>query len=354
MALSRGPNHNEFEFTLLGPGYGECVVLHVGNGNWVVVDSYADSNGIPIAIKYLEGMGFDPAQSVILIVATHWHDDHIRGIANLVEICPNAKFCCATVLCDKEFLAVADALEKRPIAVAGSGVREIYRIFSRFINLGLQPVYALADRCVFAHDMGKIWSLSPSDAKFQDFLRSVSRMLPSSGHPKKRIPSLSPNKTAIALWLEFGKIVVLLGADLDKRGWMDILESTGRPEGRASAFKVPHHGAKSGHEPAVWERMLEPDPLALLAPWCRGGRVLPNQRDVERLVMLTSNGWSSSEISRSNNRPKRRKRMVERTIRESEIQLRPIDRSLSAIRLRRQIKMEEPWKVEKFGTACRL
>ena len=63
-------------------------------------------------------------------------------------------------------------------------MREIYRRLSRF----------------------KIWSLSPSDARLQDFLRSVSRMLPSSVHPKRN-PSLSPNKTAIALWLEFGKTV---------------------------------------------------------------------------------------------------------------------------------------------------
>lgn len=165
---------------------------------------------------------------------------------------------------------------------------------------------------------------------------------------------MSPNKTAVALWFEFGKIVVLLGADLEKHSWIDILESPGRPAGKASAFKVPHHGAKSAHEPTIWEKMLEPNPLALLAPWCRGGHFLPNQRDVERLVSLTSNSWSSSKISQTTNRPKRRKRMVEKTIRESEIQLRPIDRSLSAIRLRRQIEMEEPWKAEIFGTACRL
>ena len=36
------PGKNEFEITLFGPGYGESVVLHVGSGAWIVVDSCID------------------------------------------------------------------------------------------------------------------------------------------------------------------------------------------------------------------------------------------------------------------------------------------------------------------------
>ena len=49
---------------------------------------------------------FDPDQDVALIVATHWHDDHIRGIARLVELCTDARFYCASALCGEESLTL--------------------------------------------------------------------------------------------------------------------------------------------------------------------------------------------------------------------------------------------------------
>ena len=104
------PEASEFELTLFGPGYGESVVLHVGDGVWVIVDSCIDDDGVARALPYLEGIGLDPAQVVVLVVATHWHDDHIRGLAKLVEACDQATFCCASALCQAEFLSAVDAL----------------------------------------------------------------------------------------------------------------------------------------------------------------------------------------------------------------------------------------------------
>jgi len=74
------PDAQQVEVTLLGPGYGESAAIHMGNNHWAVIDSCIDSNtGQPAAIAYLENMGVDPASAVDLIMATHWHDDHISG-----------------------------------------------------------------------------------------------------------------------------------------------------------------------------------------------------------------------------------------------------------------------------------
>ena len=86
------PGEGDFELTLLGPGYGESLVLHVGGGIWVLVDSCHNAAGSPQALQYLENIGINPSEVVDLIVATHWHDDHIRGIAKLVETCKKSDF----------------------------------------------------------------------------------------------------------------------------------------------------------------------------------------------------------------------------------------------------------------------
>ena len=95
---------------MLGPGYGEGVLVHAGGGEWLVVDSCLGADGEPAALNYLRGLDVDPSTTVKMVVATHWHDDHIRGMARLVAACPSARFCCASALKTDEFLGVAGGL----------------------------------------------------------------------------------------------------------------------------------------------------------------------------------------------------------------------------------------------------
>jgi glyoxylase-like metal-dependent hydrolase (beta-lactamase superfamily II) len=78
---------------VFGPGIGECVVAHIGGGDWIVVDSCIDRQlGQPVALEYLKSLEVDVATRVKLVVATHWHDDHIQGIAEILMAAKNAKF----------------------------------------------------------------------------------------------------------------------------------------------------------------------------------------------------------------------------------------------------------------------
>ena len=352
--MGKPPRKGEIELTLLGPGYGESIVLHVGGGVWVLVDSCVDTDGTPRALRYLESIGVDPAEAVVLIVATHWHDDHIRGIANLAEICHQATFCCASVFCQKEFLAAAHALEGHHFSVAGSGLRELHNVISRLVQVASKPVLALANRRIFVQGSCEIWSLSPNDSTFQAFLRSIGSLVPGEGQGKRRIPDLSPNEVAVALWVKIEDLAVLLGSDLEKQGWIQILQNGARPSGRASAFKVPHHGSENAHEPSVWERMLDSNPVAILTPWHRGGSNLPRQQDVRRILSCTTNAYTTARIGSSTRAPVSRSNMVKRTIRESGVKLRRLAMSTGAVRLRHLLGSRTGWKVETFEPACHL
>ena len=344
------PRDDEFELTLLGPGYGESIVMHIGEGAWVLVDSCGRADA-PAALDYLETLGIDPAKAVKLIVASHWHDDHICGIAHMARACSTATFCCASVLCAEEFLAAVHALEHRHFAAFGSGVREIYDVFSRLRLEDSAPAFAIANRRVFANGSCHIYSLSPTDDAFVHFMRAIGGLLPKAGQAETRIRSLSPNEVAVVLWVEVGDIVVLLGSDLDRRGWVKILQDDARPTGTASAFKVSHHGSESGDAPEVWQRMLDDDPFAILAPWRRGNRTLPTDRDARRILARTPNAYTTAMNDPV--RPTSRDSSVERTIRESGIGLRRTP-APDVVRLRRPIASRTQWQVELFGTACHL
>lgn len=348
------PAAEEFEVTLLGPGYGESMAIHLGNCEWAIIDSFLDSDGAPAALRYLENIGVCPAEAVVLIVATHWHDDHIRGIARLVELCPAAQFCCATALCGKEFLTVIGTLEGNGFSASGSGLRELYRVFSRLAERKQTPIHALANRLLFRRPHCQVWSLSPSDHVFQTFLRTVGELTPRKGRNKTPLPNLSPNETAVVLWLESSGCSLLLGADLERRGWVTIVEDEARGTGVASVFKVPHHGSENANEPTVWDRMLEDEPVAILTPWRRGRGVLPAASDVNRIMRSTPNAWITNRGLSRQADLEHENRSVEKTLREIGVRVRRLTHDGGFIRLRQSIDAGDPWTVETFGNACHL
>ncbi len=348
---SARPGHDEFELTLFGPGYGESIALHIGNGNWVIVDSHLTPGDVPSAAQYLKSIGVEPAEAVCLIVATHWHDDHIRGIADLLEMCPKAKFCCANTLVKTEFVAAVEALEKRHLTVIGSGAREIYRVFEHLEAKKAKPTLATENRRIFNRDGCQIWSLSPSDKVFLQFLASIRNLFPGKGQIKSRVPYPSPNQASVVLWVEIGGVIALLGSDLEKRGWIEILQSTDRPDGKASVFKIPHHGSRNADDPDVWGNMLEPDPVSVLTPWTKGGRYLPRHEDIQRILSYSGNAYITSLTDHVTLKPVKRRKAVEKTIRESDIKLQRFSISDGSIRLRRPLTLSSNWTVNLSGSA---
>ena len=231
----------------------------------------------------------------------------------------------------------------------------IYKI-NMFFKVGMvgMPIHALANRVVFRKGGCTISSLSPGDGVFQQFLASVGGLIPGKGVNKKRIRSFSPNEVAVALWVECGGSSLLLGADLERKGWVAILGDTHRPPGKASVYKIPHHGSADADEPAVWERMLEDEPVAVLAPWRRGRGALPTEQDTERILSATPNAWITDTGSTREATFRHGNRTVEKTLRESGVRIRRLAGDTGMIRLRRRIGSADDWKVKKFGNACHL
>jgi ribonuclease BN (tRNA processing enzyme) len=228
------PDFDELEITLIGPGQGECCLLHLGNARWIVVDSCKDNRtNVPAALGYLSSIG-TTTDSVELIVATHWHDDHISGLAETLKVCRKAKFCTSSALSSNEFLANVAPYNNRLLFAGGSGVAEIFEVIEELRVSGRTPalkagpdrrlVQIAADQ--FAHNFDcEIWSLSPSDAQIQAFHVEIAALIPQIRDTKRRLPSQRQNSMSVVTFIQVGAFAALLGGDLETTTNTTLTES---------------------------------------------------------------------------------------------------------------------------------
>ena len=369
-SLANPPRSEEIEVSAFGPGYGESIIAHVGLGDWVVIDSCLDrDSGSSAAIKYLRSISVDPSTSVRLVVATHWHDDHMRGLASVFEECKSAKFICSASLRSSEFLTLVHGLGKRSM-MTNSGVEEFFNIVqglkqrvvsSRPESRG--PEFAIADRLLWRREgslPAEVYALSPSSATIALAYGEIAQLLPTAGQPKRRAIALDPNRVAVALWVRVGDIAVLLGSDLEETGdlaagWSAIVYSQTRPSGKASIFKIPHHGSATADHAGVWSEMLTEKPFAVLTPFVSGNVGLPTRRDVERICNCTTNAYTTARLMTRLTR--KRHRAVEKTIGETVRSIRVIAGPTGHVRLRQNLREEDgdpTLNVELFNGAIEL
>jgi hypothetical protein len=346
------PLAEQIEITVFGPGFGESILIHVGQNHWIIVDSCFDSRTkTPAALTYLKELEIDCSAAVKLVVASHWHDDHIGGISQVLNACSSAQFVCAAALSSREFLGVSTVFNKSPLSKAGSGVGEIQRSFIHCRDRGQPPSFVVGNRTfrinngATAETLCEITALSPTDHEFSRFLEGIMALMPHRGTTKYRVPSLSPNDISIALWLKIGYENVLLGADLEEhkhqhRGWTAVINSPNRPTGRAGYYKIAHHGSITAHHDGIWTELLRPAPIAVLTPWNRGQK-LPSPSDRDRLIALTSKGYATARVKA----PARRQLpSVQRILRESGIRVSSAEPETGFVRARKAATSD--WQID--------
>ena len=322
------PAADELELSLFGPGIGECVVLHIGGGEWVIVDSCIDRvTRRPVALDYLAELGVDVAAAVKLVVITHWHDDHIQGASRLLREARSTAVSCSAALNSRDFLEMVAGAPSTLMESPGVGeFREILKIVedraphparlgSAAPRLAKENTRLLRRESSAAACAAEVHALSPSDGALRLSWREIAQSFPQLGQPKRRAVALSPNQVAVALWVVVGEARLLLGSDLEESGsetlgWRAIINSATRPPGRAQVFKVPHHGSGNAHSEAVWQQMLVDKPHALLTPFAAGGTFLPTDADITRLLAQTADLYCTARPGGTS--PSRRSSAVEK------------------------------------------
>jgi hypothetical protein len=358
------PNADQVEVTLLGPGYGECCLIHIGDNRWVVIDSCKGNTERPACLDYFSAIGVDPRLAVEWVIVTHWHDDHVYKMSELVKTCESANICMSAAASRSEFSARAAPYYDSVTLAGGSGVYELFelakeinraeRIVTNAIeNRRLQIVSALE----LSHNCEcEIWTLSPSDYQFDLFFRNIATLIPGFTGLQRRVPSTGPNHLAVVVFIKIGTQGIPLGADLEEigknsTGWSSIVASPARPQIKSSIFKVPHHGSITGHLDSIWEQLLSPQPISITTPYNRGRSPLPTTRDVARIRSRSKEFYVTSRHSKS---VRKRDPAVKKTIKEMDLKVEPIDPPFGIVQLRNKgILNMEAWSASLMGPAYR-
>jgi len=206
------------------------------------------------ALSLLKAYGI-PLSKVKLVVATHWHTDHIRGLTEVVSSCQAAEVYSYSALFSRELLAFASGTID---AIAKSCVKELEGMLYALDNRQLR--YATVGRQIWSREdeacAAAVWSLAPTDSDVEAALDNVLRRLRRVGGG-----GLKPNEVSIPLVVTLGSSALLLGADYEpekKSGGPRLTLRGGIPSGArfirsritAPRRPTPRSCGKSYYSPA--------------------------------------------------------------------------------------------------------
>ena len=359
-SLAHPPQKDELEVTVFGPGVGESILVHCGDGQWISVDSAKDL-GRCWALWYLTNMGVAPAGALRLIICTHWHSDHVGGLAEIVESCPNAKFVCSLALRSDEFQNVVARFSRIDgLGTIALPLREVRRVFEilgrRNANGGLPPALAHAhlglDDFTAAGVRVRIEALSPSDQDVSDALQSFAGYFVPLTEAATGLSPIDQNHASVVVHIQAGHDVILLGADLEQsgsalKGWNAVISSAIRPQTQAEVLKVPYHGSAGAFSSAMWAQMVAPQSIGVLTPFTRVP--LPKAEEIAKLKSQDATIYATG-LPRGVN--VRRRPEVEKTLKEAAPNLVSYrqPREPGIVRLRKR-NGSQAWIPELFGAA---
>lgn len=347
MSVVSPPALDELEVTLIGPGYGEAALVHIGDCKWIAIDSCKLPGAErPASIDYLNSIGVDPATAILCVVVTHFDDDHIRGVSETISAADSASIVMSAAFINRDFLRLVNLLTGDRTRPGRSGLDEIRSILNELHRAQRNVKWALGTSTIFEYGTVPITSgetfrmrtLSPAHQEYNTFLDWVRQQMPSFSETRRRLPYRNRNDVSVAVEIHAGSECILLGADLEEEGrqntgWSAVIASVaGGNLRKASAYKVAHHGSATGYNDRIWSELLTKTPTAILAPWINGGKIVPTGEERTQILRHTTAAYSTT--SDRFRRPPRRPSAVERTIKESTRLLRSNELAPGMVRLR--------------------
>lgn len=201
---------------VLGPGYGESILLRVPPDKWIVVDSFVN-NDFPAAQDLLDNYDGDLAA----VVVTHPHEDHYPGIIELLD--------------ENPFEKIGAVHPERAETTSGVTVNPLKMLRNKAKNTYDRVWYE------WGKDTTKKW-WTFRNSNYSVCNASLTSLHPNQPTTANEWSGTDPNEISSALFVEWESVRLLLGADVTT-SWPEIKVQF--PDiSKHIAMKVPHHGTE--------------------------------------------------------------------------------------------------------------
>jgi hypothetical protein len=267
---------------LFGSTKGETVVLHMPDDRgWGVVDCYAPSLEDPRSNPAYALLERENIAELAFLCLTHPHDDHYRGMSQLLDRFVVQDFWTFSHFDRKKFNILhmyfrAEAARAK-LQEYTENAEELERIFRLArekkaewrVSGTLKALYPLPG---YEDAYFRIAGLTPPDSCSTRYLDSLIRRFSKDGYLLGPFPKGHHNSISIGLRIEFGRTRIILGGDVEWPAWASVLQDC-TPEEIASHFiKVSHHGSRTGYCTGLWPAFaLRGKPDVALTPYERHG-----------------------------------------------------------------------------------
>ncbi len=277
---------DRLEIHVLGGTKGESIVLRLPNAKWGVVDCYAKSLKDPSSnatLKFLADRGVSELEFVCL---THPHDDHFRGMSQILAEFRVHSFWRFGGLSGKHFHKLVHYYQMEAhrggTAEVKENANEFETIFGIVRNRRRDPAPErhMAEEMVTSRQQlypvpldtnaeFQIWGLAPSGDRIGNYNDGFLKCFRGE-KVVGQFPYEDHNIISVALLVQYGTTRVILGGDVANAGWDDVLRDFTADKLASHVIKVSHHGSSTSYTDCVW-RLFAANSLsiAVVTPFWR-------------------------------------------------------------------------------------
>jgi len=293
------PERDEVELAIFGPGYGESIVIHIPKIGWGIVDCCEFGKFSSKIVPPLEYLIYQNVNNIAFLILTHPHADHFNGMEKIISnyIGKIDRICRYTGESVRELTAYLThrGIKGNPGAKKFSIILEA---FNKAVSNGAERRYLGANTQIIPAQKrtvnGKpikieVLSLSPLAEDEEVYNNLLKDALVEPGKELRQIPDRQHNLIASAIRIAVGKVVVILGSDVEKgesqnSGWHGIMNSIDSSNMCIKMLKVPHHGSPNAYCKNAWEEHCKLGKIiSIITPYSRGVGPRPSEKDIKRI-----------------------------------------------------------------------
>lgn len=266
------------ELHVLGPGFGESIVIKTPTGKWGIIVAYRDSKSLS-SLAYLQSLR---VAELSFLCWTHPDEDHSSGLLETIKAFNGniEHFWMFSGQSQDGLFSLLDLATRKKFKTRRSWWSELFEEVSklktvanyRLVQTGLELL----------EDGGlTITSLAPADEMIDTYNQRLSKLLENPGKSLRQ----HNNDISVAILLSYGSLRVVLGGDVTKLGWSTALSRLSGASQVVEMVKASHHGSETDYSTEFWTRYqgVQGATEIVVTPYNRGPLPLPSSKGIANL-----------------------------------------------------------------------